>query len=121
MLSFTLGPIIDRSNIKKSLQVVTIIQAILSLIIVPLFNDQNLHILAIILLIIVYILSTIGSTLIYPAEDKILPIIVKKEKLPKVNGIFQMSYQTLDLFSDAGATILITLFNPSKHTIIISA
>ena len=83
MLSFTLGPIIDRSNIKKSLQVVTIIQAILSLIIVPLFNDQNLHILAIILLIIVYILSTIGSTLIYPAEDKILPIIVKKEKLTK--------------------------------------
>ena len=120
MLSFTLGPIIDRSNIKKLLQVVTIIQAILSLIIVPLFNDQNLHILAIILLIIVYILSTIGSTLIYPAEDKILPIIVKKEKLTKINGIFQMSYQTLDLFLDAGATILITYLS-IKNTIIISS
>lgn len=83
MFSFTLGPIIDRLNIKKLLQVVTIIQAILSLLIIPLFNDPNLHLFAIIFLIIVYILSTIGSTLIYPAEDKILPIIVKKENLAK--------------------------------------
>lgn len=119
MFSFTLGPIIDRLNIKKSLQVVTIIQAILSLLIIPLFNDPNLHLFAIIFLIIVYILSTIGSTLIYPAEDKILPIIVKKENLAKVNGIFQMSYQTLDLFLDAGATILITYLS-IKNTIIIS-
>lgn len=119
MFSFTLGPIIDRLNIKKLLQVVTIIQAILSLLIIPLFNDPNLHLFAIIFLIIVYILSTIGSTLIYPAEDKILPIIVKKENLAKVNGIFQMSYQTLDLFLDAGATILITYLS-IKNTIIIS-
>ena len=119
MFSFTLGPIIDRLNIKKLLQVVTIIQAILRLLIIPLFNDPNLHLFAIIFLIIVYILSTIGSTLIYPAEDKILPIIVKKENLAKVNGIFQMSYQTLDLFLDAGATILITYLS-IKNTIIIS-
>ena len=119
MFSFTLGPRIDRLNIKKLLQVVTIIQAILSLLIIPLFNDPNLHLFAIIFLIIVYILSTIGSTLIYPAEDKILPIIVKKENLAKVNGIFQMSYQTLDLFLDAGATILITYLS-IKNTIIIS-
>lgn len=119
MFSFTLGPIIDRLNIKKLLQVVTIIQAILSLLIIPLFNDPNLHLFAIIFLIIVYILSTIGSTLIYPAEDKILPIIVKKENLAKVNGIFQMSYQTLDLFLDVGATILITYLS-IKNTIIIS-
>ena len=119
MFSFTLGPIIDRLNTKKLLQVVTIIQAILSLLIIPLFNDPNLHLFAIIFLIIVYILSTIGSTLIYPAEDKILPIIVKKENLAKVNGIFQMSYQTLDLFLDAGATILITYLS-IKNTIIIS-
>lgn len=89
------------------------------MLIIPLFNDPNLHLFAIIFLIIVYILSTIGSTLIYPAEDKILPIIVKKENLAKVNGIFQMSYQTLDLFLDAGATILITYLS-IKNTIIIS-
>lgn len=120
MFSFTLGPIIDRVDIKKLLQLVTIIQVGLSLAIIPLLNDQKLHTFAIFLLIIVYILSIIGSTLIYPAEDKILPIIVKKEKLTKVNGIFQMSYQTLDLFLNAGATILITYLS-IKSTIIISS
>ena len=120
MFSFTLGPVIDRVDIKKLLQIVTIIQVGLSLAIIPLLNDQKLHTFAIFLLIIVYILSTIGSTLIYPAEDKILPIIVKKEKLTKVNGIFQMSYQTLDLFLNAGATILITYLS-IKSTIIISS
>lgn len=120
MFSFTLGPIIDRVDIKKLLQIVTIIQVGLSLAIIPLLNDQKLHTFAIFLLIVVYILSTIGSTLIYPAEDKILPIIVKKEKLTKVNGIFQMSYQTLDLFLNAGATILITYLS-IKSTIIISS
>ena len=98
----------------------TIIQALLSLIIIPLFNNHKLHFLGITFLIVVYVLSTIGSTLIYPAEDKILPNIVEKKKLPKVNGIFQMSYQTLDLFLNAGATILIT-FLSIKNTIIISA
>lgn len=117
MFSFTLGPIIDRIDIKKALKLVTIIQAMLSVIIIPLFNNQKLHFLGIIFLIVVYVLSTIGSTLIYPAEDKILPNIVEKEELPKVNGIFQMSYQTLDLFLNAGATILIT-FLSIKNTII---
>ena len=120
MFSFTLGPIIDRIDIKKALKLVTIIQAMLSIIIIPLFNNQKLHFLGITFLIVVYVLSTIGSTLIYPAEDKILPNIVEKKELPKVNGIFQMSYQTLDLFLNAGATILIT-FLSIKNTIIISA
>lgn len=120
MFSFTLGPIIDRIDIKKALKLVTITQAMLSVIIIPLFNNQKLHFLGITFLIVVYVLSTIGSTLIYPAEDKILPNIVEKKKLPKVNGIFQMSYQTLDLFLNAGATILIT-FLSIKNTIIISA
>lgn len=120
MFSFTLGPIIDRIDIKKALKLVTTIQAMLSVIIIPLFNNQKLHFLGITFLIVVYVLSTIGSTLIYPAEDKILPNLVEKKELPKVNGIFQMSYQTLDLFLNAGATILIT-FLSIKNTIIISA
>lgn len=116
IFSFTLGPIIDRIDIKKALKLVTITQTMLSVIIIPLFNNQKLHFLGITFLIVVYV----GSTLIYPAEDKILPNIVEKKELPKVNGIFQMSYQTLDLFLNAGATILIT-FLSIKNTIIISA
>ncbi|KRM40107.1 macrolide efflux protein [Lactobacillus hamsteri DSM 5661 = JCM 6256] len=68
----------------------------------------------------IYVLSTIGSTLIYPAEEKILPALVTKDRLSKVNGIFQMTYQTLDLFLDALATLLITYLS-LNGTMIISA
>ena len=84
MFSFTLGPIIDRIDIKKALKLVTIIQAMLSIIIIPLFNNQKLHFLGITFLIVVYVLSTIGSTLIYPAEDKILPNIIGQHRIAVV-------------------------------------
>lgn len=73
-----------------------------------------------IIALLVYVLSTIGSTLIYPAEEKILPAIVDKTKLARVNGLFQMTYRALDLFLDALATVLITYLSLNK-TIIISA
>jgi hypothetical protein len=64
--------------------------------------------------------STIGSTLIYPAEEKILPLIVNRDKLSNVNGLFQLTYRILDLFLDALATLLITYLSLSA-TMIISA
>lgn len=71
-------------------------------------------------LLAIYVISTLGSTLIYPAEEKILPVIVSKAKLTKVNGVFQMTYKTLDLFLDAAATALITWVS-LDFTVIISA
>lgn len=119
-LAFLFGPLIDRTYIKNLLQYVTTAQILLSLVILPIFNSHSSQLLAIILLLMDYILSTIGSTLIYPAEEKILPAIVNKIKLAQVNGLFQMTYRTLDLFLDALATALITYFSLSK-TMIISA
>lgn len=58
--------------------------------------------------------------MIYPAEEKILPVIVSKAKLTKVNGVFQMTYKTLDLFLNAAATLLITWVS-LDFTVIISA
>lgn len=98
----------------------TTAQIILSLVALPILYLHHLQHLAIIFLLIDYILSTIGSTLIYPAEEKILPAIVGKTKLAKINGLFQMTYRTLDLFLDALATALITYLSLSK-TMIISA
>lgn len=118
MLAFLFGPLIDRTYIKKLLNLVTISQIIFSIIAAILFLTKNNHILIIIPLLIVYILSTIGSTLIYPAEEKILPAIVSKGKLSKINGLFQMTYQTLDLFLDALATLLITYFSLNGTMII---
>lgn len=120
MLAFLFGPLIDRTYIKKLLSLVTSGQIALSLAATALFVINHQYWLIIPLLLIVYVLSTIGSTLIYPAEEKILPAIVTKGKLTKVNGLFQMTYQTLDLFLDALATLLITCLS-LKATMIISA
>lgn len=108
MLSFTLGPLIDRIYIKKMLKIVTVVQIVTSVIAAILFQAKLWRDLMIWLLLGIYVISTIGSTLIYPAEEKILPVIVSKAKLTKVNGVFQMAYKTLDLFLDAVATALIT-------------
>ncbi|WP_308556813.1 MFS transporter [uncultured Lactobacillus sp.] len=119
MISFVFGPIIDRTDIKKLLKYVTAGQAIFSLLTAILFKINIMQDLAIVILLVLYVISTIGSTLIYPAEEKILPEIVAKDKLLKTNGIFQMTYRTLDLFLDALATALITCFS-LDFTMIIS-
>lgn len=120
MLSFAFGPLIDRVYIKKMLNLVTIVQIATSVITALLFQVEFWRDLVIWLLLMVYIISTIGSTLIYPAEEKILPVIVSKTKLTKVNGVFQMTYKTLDLFLNAAATLLISWVS-LDFTVIISA
>lgn len=120
MLSFAFGPLIDRVYIKKMLNLVTIVQIATSVIAALLFQVKFWRDLVIWFLLVTYIISTIGSTLIYPAEEKILPVIVSKTKLAKVNGVFQMTYKTLDLFLNAAATLLITWVS-LDFTVIISA
>lgn len=120
MCAFIFGPLIDRIYIKNLLKYVTIGQNILSVFATILFYLTKWKQLALILLLLTYVLSTIGSTLIYPAEGKILSAIVSKDELTKVNSLFQLAYRTLDLFLDALATLLITYLSLSA-TMIISA
>lgn len=120
MCAFIFGPLIDRIYIKNLLKYVTIGQNILSVFATILFYLTKWKQLALILLLLTYVLSTIGSTLIYPAEEKILSAIVSKDELTKVNSLFQLAYRTLDLFLDALATLLITYLSLSA-TMIISA
>ena len=118
MCAFIFGPLIDRIYIKNLLKYVTIGQTILSVFATILFYLTKWKQLALILLLLTYVLSTIGSTLIYPAEEKILSAIVSKDELTKVNSLFQLAYRTLDLFLDALATLIVTFFSLSKAMII---
>lgn len=118
MCAFIFGPLIDRIYIKNLLKYVTIGQTILSVFATILFYLTKWKQLALILLLLTYVLSTIGSTLIYPAEEKILPAIVGKDELTKVNSLFQLAYRILDLFLDALATLIVTFFSLSKAMII---
>lgn len=114
MCAFIFGPLIDRVYIKNLLKYVTVGQIILSIVASILFHLKNWKTLTLVLLLLTYILSTIGSTLIYPAEEKILPSIVNKNKLTKVNSLFQVTYRILDLFIDALATVIVTYFSFNK-------
>ena len=120
MCAFLFGPLIDRVYIKKLLKSVTIGQTCLSLVVTLLFYFEDCNQIVLVLLLLTYVSSTIGSTLIYPAEEKILPLIVNKDTLSNVNGLFQLTYRILDLFLDALATLLITYLSLSA-TMIISA
>lgn len=118
MCAFIFGPLIDRVYIKNLLKYVTVGQIILSIVASILFHFKNWKTLTLVLLLLTYILSTIGSTLIYPAEEKILPSIVNKNKLTKVNSLFQVTYRILDLFLDALATVIVTYFSFNKAMVI---
>lgn len=118
MCAFIFGPLIDRIYIKNLLKYVTLGQVALSIIATILFYFKNLEQLILVLLLLTYVLSTIGSTLIYPAEEKILPAIINKDKLTKVNGLFQLTYRILDLFLDALATVIVTCFSLNTAMII---
>lgn len=120
MCAFIFGPLIDRIYIKNLLKSVTIGQTCLSLVVTLLFYFEDCNQIVLVLLLLTYVSSTIGSTLIYPAEEKILPLIVNKDKLSNINGLFQLTYRILDLFLDALATLLITYLSLSA-TMIISA
>ncbi|QDD70319.1 MFS transporter [Lactobacillus amylovorus] len=120
MCAFLFGPLIDRVYIKKVLKSVTIGQTCLSLVVTLLFYFEDCNQIVLVLLLLTYVSSTIGSTLIYPAEEKILPLIVNRDKLSNVNGLFQLTYRILDLFLDALATLLITYLSLGA-TMIISA
>lgn len=118
MCAFIFGPLIDRVYIKNLLKYVTVGQIILSIVASILFHFKNWKTLTLVLLLLTYILSTIGSTLIYPAEEKILPSIVNKNKLTKVNSLIQVTYRILDLFLDALATVIVTYFSFNKAMVI---
>lgn len=118
MCAFIFGPLIDRVYIKNLLKYVTVGQIFLSIVASILFHFKNWKTLTLVLLLLTYILSTIGSTLIYPAEEKILPSIVNKNKLTKVNSLFQVTYRILDLFLDALATVIVTYFSFNKAMVI---
>lgn len=118
MCAFIFGPLIDRVYIKNLLKYVTVGQITLSIVASILFHFKNWKTLTLVLLLLTYILSTIGSTLIYPAEEKILPSIVNKNKLTKVNSLFQVTYRILDLFLDALATVIVTYFSFNKAMVI---
>lgn len=120
MISFGFGPLIDRISIKKLLESSTFLQAAISVITFLILYLRIDNLIISIILITLYIASTILSAIIYPAEYKLLPLFVSEKELLRFNGIFQLTYRVLDLLLDAGVTVIITLTS-IPITVVLSA
>lgn len=120
MMSFSLGPLIDKISIKGLLKYSTFIQIVISIIVVTILGiGQKSYIIDIILLLLFTIFSIL-SAIIYPSEYKLLPLFVTKKDLLRFNGLFQVTYKILDLILDGITTFIIT-FSSVSFTIIFSA
>ncbi|WP_434785314.1 MFS transporter [Lactobacillus iners] len=120
MMSFSLGPLIDKISIKGLLKYSTFIQIVISIIVVTILGiGQKSYIIDIILLLF-FTISSILSAIIYPSEYKLLPLFVTKKDLLRFNGLFQVTYKILDLILDGITTFIIT-FSSVSFTIIFSA
>lgn len=120
MLSFGFGPIIDRVSIKKLLKISTILQALISIVVFLALITQFHNLLMTIVLMLLFIASTILSAIIYPAQYKLLPVLVPEREILRFNGLFQVTFTTLDMILDAGVTVIIALFSIDA-TVILSA
>ena len=120
MMSFSLGPLIDKISIKGLLKYSTFIQIVISIIVVTILGiGQKSYIIDIILLLL-FTISSILSAIVYPSEYKLLPLFVTKKDLLRFNGLFQVTYKILDLILDGITTFIIT-FSSVSFTIIFSA
>lgn len=109
VVSFSFGPLIDRISIKKLLKLATICQSLVSIgVVAILIFNNNSNILDFIVLLL-FTISTILSSVIYPSEYKLLPLFVSKEEILRFNGLFQLTYKVLDIILDAIVTVIITI------------
>lgn len=105
MLSFLLGPIVDRTSAKWNLFLVSMLQTVSVFLLWILINFLNKDISSFLLLFCLIIVYTI-SMIIYPAGEKLIPVFAKEKDLLKVNSLFQTSEKVLDILFNAVSTIL---------------
>lgn len=118
-LSFLFGPIIDRSKGTKLIVACGRIQLICAVFLSVLFFFRSSSYAYVSLILLLLLITTVCSGIIYPSETKLLPMLTSKENLVKINGIFQTTYKSLDVFLNALATAVIAFFDV-QYTLIIS-
>lgn len=105
-LQFLTGPLVDQWDTKKTLITTQVLQCVLILIIPVAYMFDML---SVILILIVMPLLAIIEEFAYPAQTKILPLIVEKENLVKGNSFLAFAYQGVDMVFNALTGILVTL------------
>lgn len=120
VISFLFGPLIDNSNSKKLLikcSAVQIINVLILCVINITFGIKS-NVIYSIIMVLSLTITTLASTIIYPLQTKMIPMVAGETPLVKVNGIFNVSEKIFDVLFNAGATLLISSFNVSFNLII---
>ncbi|ENQ3105829.1 MFS transporter [Bacillus cereus] len=98
------GPIIDKYSKKTLLLIAMGIQAVILTLIVLLYYVNQLH--PPVLLWLIFI-ATLAADLGYPTESALIPSLVEKEQLGKVNSVFAFTYNSLDIICNAVSGLII--------------
>ncbi|HET7658655.1 MAG TPA: MFS transporter [Bacillales bacterium] len=118
MFNFLIGPIVDRSNLKKVLLVSEIMQFLLILLVPTLYLFHQLNVTWILILMP---LITIFNMFSYPAEISLVPKIVEKKNLVKANSAMSFAYQGTELIFNGLGGILVLLIGAVSLYVIDSA
>lgn len=100
------GPIIDHFNVKKMMVYSQTIQAVLIGVIAVslLFSYENAT-----LIIILVVLAAFIGEVSYPISNKLVPVLLPKEKIVTGNSVMAFCNQSMDLVLNMLITLLISL------------
>lgn len=121
VLSFLIGPVIDKKYSKKMLVISSSMQMAFSagmVVALTLARTKETSVGIAISILILLILSSIASSVIYPLETKMLPMLLSGNQLLKMNGIFQVTYKSLDVLLNATAGLILAWLSVSQTLII---
>lgn len=102
-----LGPIIDKYSPKKILLKAIIGCFVVISLLGILFQTNSLNDY---LLLFLLLLFAIFSTITYPIEEKMIPMIVEKENLVNANSIVEIAYKIVDVLFNGISGILLSIF-----------
>ncbi|MDO4711752.1 MAG: MFS transporter [Peptostreptococcaceae bacterium] len=101
------GPIIDRYDPRKILFRAILAEFVIILLLgVLYYYDRSGDYLLLVLLFAFSFFSTIT----YPIEEKVIPMIVEKEKLVEANSIVEIAYKIVDILFNGLSGLLISVF-----------
>ncbi|WP_299630176.1 MFS transporter [uncultured Virgibacillus sp.] len=106
-LTFLIGPLVDKLNLKKILVYTQLFQSILiSIIPIAYYGDF----LSVTLVLIIMPVVSFTNQFFYPTQNVVLPYMVSKDNLVHANSLFTFTYQGTDLTLKAVGGVLIGMF-----------
>lgn len=103
-----IGPIIDRYSPLKILLRAIVLEVASILLLGMLFHYGFLNDYFLLVLLVMF---SFFSTITYPIEEKMIPMIVEKENLVQANSIVEIAYKIVDVLFNGLSGVLLSVFS----------